>query len=157
VTLTLVVAVARNGVIGRDGDLPWHLPTDMKHFRELTTGGTVLMGRKTYMSIPERFRPLPGRRNVVLSRSGEAPGAEVFAGLESALVAAPDAFVVGGATVYDATLPLADAVWATEIDADVEGDTFFPPLVDDAWVVGHASDPVSENGFTFTIKRYDRA
>jgi dihydrofolate reductase len=155
--LTLVVAYARNGVIGRDGGLPWHLPGDMKHFRELTGGGTVLMGRKTYMSIPERFRPLPGRRNVVLSASGgSAPGAEVFSGLESALVAAPDAFVIGGGTVYEELLPLADAVWATEIDADVEGDTWFPPLDPSAWVATSTSEPVSENGFTYRFVRYER-
>jgi dihydrofolate reductase len=156
--LTLVVAYARNGVIGRDGGLPWHLPTDMRHFREVTGDGTVLMGRKTYMSIPEKFRPLPGRRNVVLSASGaSAPGAEVFSGLESALVAAPDAFVIGGGTVYEEILPLADAVWATEIDADVEGDTFFPPLHAADWVAVSSSEPVSENGFTYRFVRYERS
>ncbi|WP_035127935.1 dihydrofolate reductase [Conexibacter woesei] len=156
--LTLVVAYARNGVIGRDGGLPWHLPGDMKHFREVTGGGTVLMGRKTYMSIPEKFRPLPGRRNVVLSASGaSAPGAEVFSGLESALVAAPDAFVIGGGTVYEEILPLADAVWATEIDADVEGDTFFPALEAADWVAASSSEPVSENGFTYRFVRYERS
>jgi dihydrofolate reductase len=155
--LTLVVAYARNGVIGRDGGLPWHLPTDMQHFREVTGGGTVLMGRKTYMSIPEKFRPLPGRRNVVLSASGaSAPGAEVFSGLESALVAAPDAFVIGGGTVYEEILPLADAVWATEIDADVEGDTYFPSLDAAAWVAVSKSEPVSENDFTYRFVRYER-
>ena len=156
--LTLVVAYARNGVIGRDGGLPWHLPGDMQHFKDVTGGGTVLMGRKTYMSIPEKFRPLPGRRNVVLSASGASvgPGAEVFSGLESALVAAPDAFVIGGGTVYEEVLPLADAVWATEIDADVEGDTFFPALDAEAWVAVSTSEPVSENGFTYRFVRYER-
>jgi dihydrofolate reductase len=155
--LTLVVAYARNGVIGRDGGLPWRLPGDMKHFREVTGGGTVLMGRKTYMSIPEKFRPLPGRRNIVLSRSAASVhGAELLPDLESALVEAPDAFVIGGGTVYDETLPLADAVWATEIDADVEGDTFFPPLDSDAWVAVSTSEPVVENGFTYRFVRYER-
>src|SRR4051794_24452108 len=108
--VALVVAYARNGVIGRDGDLPWHLPTDMQHFRELTTGGTVVMGRKTYVSIPERFRPLPGRRNLVLSRDPAfaAPGAEVFGGLDAALEAAgEDCFVIGGGTTYAEALPRA--------------------------------------------------
>jgi dihydrofolate reductase len=155
--LTLVVAYARNGVIGRDGELPWSLPGDMKHFRELTGGGTVLMGRKTYMSIPERFRPLPGRRNIVLSRrAASVPGAELLPDLESALVEAPDAFVIGGGTVYEEILPLADAVWATEIDADVEGDTYFPALDPDAWVAVSESEPVSENGFTYRFVRYER-
>lgn len=155
--LTLVVAYARNGVIGRDGGLPWHLPGDMEHFKAVTGGGTVLMGRKTYMSIPERFRPLPGRRNVVLSRSAvSVPGAELLPDLESALVEAPDAFVIGGGTVYAEILPLADAVWATEIDADVEGDTFFPRLDPEAWVAVSTSDPVTENGFTYKFVRYER-
>src|SRR4051794_17891478 len=121
--VALVVAHARNGVIGRDGALPWHLPTDMQHFRELTTGGTVVMGRKTYASIPDRFRPLPGRRNLVLSRDPTytAPGVEVFGDLDAALDAAgQDCFVIGGGTTYAAALPAAGRVWATEIDADVQ-------------------------------------
>jgi dihydrofolate reductase len=157
--LALVVAYARNGVIGRDGDLPWHLPTDMRHFRELTTGGTVVMGRKTYMSIPERFRPLPGRRNLVLSRdpSFAAPGAEVFDDLDGALAAAgEDGFVIGGGTTYAEVLPRAGRVWATEVDADVEGDTFFPPLDGAEWECVRSGEAVAENGFTFRIKRYDR-
>jgi dihydrofolate reductase len=160
VTLSLVVAWAgRDRVIGRDGDLPWHLPSDMKHFRELTTGGTVVMGRKTWESIPEKFRPLPGRRNIVLSHSlATAPaGAEVYASLESALAAAgTDAFVIGGGSTYSETLPLADRVYATEIAGEVEGDTFFPALDPGEWTVSSASEPVCENGHEFTIRVYDR-
>jgi dihydrofolate reductase len=157
--VALIVAYARNGVIGRDGDLPWHLPTDLKHFRELTTGGTVVMGRKTYESIPERFRPLPGRRNLVLSRDPgyAAPGAEVFGGLDAALAAGgADCFVIGGATTYAEVLPLAGRVWATEIDAEVEGDTFFPALAGEEWECVESGDVVAENDFEFRIKRYDR-
>lgn len=156
--IALVVAWAgEDRVIGRDGGLPWHLPSDMKHFRELTTGGTVVMGRRTWESIPEKFRPLPQRRNIVLSSGASFEGAEVHGSLESALAAAgTDAFVIGGGTTYEETLPLADRVYATEIAGAVEGDTFFPALDPDAWVVTSASEPVSENGHEFTIKVYDR-
>jgi dihydrofolate reductase len=157
--IALVVAWAGTArVIGRDGGLPWHLPSDMRHFKELTTGGTVIMGRRTWESIPERFRPLPERRNVVLSSRGlDAPGAEVLSSLESALAAAgTDAFVIGGGATYAETLPLADRVYATEIAGEVEGDTFFPALDPSSWVVSSASEPVAENGHQFTIKVYDR-
>jgi dihydrofolate reductase len=157
--LALVVAYARNGVIGRDGDLPWHLPSDMKHFRELTTGGTVVRGRKTYASIPERFRPLPGRRNLVLSRdpSFAAPGAEVCGSLDAALSAAgDDAFVIGGGTTYAEALPRAGRVWATEIDADVPGDTTFPPLDPAEWEAVERGEAIAENDLTFRIVRYER-
>jgi dihydrofolate reductase len=157
--IALVVAWAGEArVIGRDGGLPWHLPSDMKHFKELTTGGTVIMGRKTYESIPERFRPLPERRNIVLSsRALDAPGAEVRSSLESALAAAgTDAFVIGGGATYAEMLPLADRVYATEIAEEVEGDTYFPALDPSAWIVSSASEPVAENGHEFTIKVYDR-
>lgn len=157
--IALVVAWAgRDRVIGRNGGLPWRLPSDMRHFRELTTGGTVIMGRRTWESIPERFRPLPERRNIVLSSRGlDAPGAEVLSSLESALAAAgTDAFVIGGGATYAETLPLADRVYATEIAEDVEGDTFFPALDPAAWAVSSASEPVAENEHTFTIKVYDR-
>lgn len=157
--IAIVVAWAGAArVIGRDGTLPWHLPSDLKHFKELTTGGTVIMGRKTYASIPERFRPLPERRNIVLSARGfDAPGAEVLGSLESALAAAgTDAFVIGGGATYAETLPLADRVIATEIATEVEGDTFFPALDPARWAVSSATEPVVDNGHEFTIKVYDR-
>ncbi len=152
--IACVVAHASNRVIGRDGGLPWHLPSDMRFFRELTTGATVIMGRKTWESIPERFRPLPGRRNLVLSRGGEIEGAEVFATLDAALAAADgDVFVIGGGATYEAALPLADRVYATEIDAEVDGDTLFPELA--GWQCVETSDAASENGHTFRFKRYE--
>jgi dihydrofolate reductase len=156
--ISIVVAHAANRVIGRDGGLPWHLPSDMRHFRELTTGGTVVMGRKTYESIPERFRPLPERRNIVLSRSlRDLPGAEVFASLPEALAAAgEDCFVIGGGTTYAEALPLAGQVYATEVAGDVDGDTVFAPLDPAVWSCTSAAPPVSENGHTFTIRVYER-
>ena len=154
--IACVVAHASNRVIGRDGDLPWHLPSDMKFFRGLTTGGTVIMGRRTYESLPERFRPLPGRRNVVLSRGGfEAPGAEVFPALDAALATCEgDVFVIGGGATYAAALPLAERVYATEIDAAVDGDTLFPELT--GWRCVCESDVAVENGHAFRFKRYER-
>jgi dihydrofolate reductase len=157
--IALVVAWAGpDRVIGRAGGLPWRLPSDMRHFRELTTGGTVVMGRRTWESIPERFRPLPDRRNIVLSSAGSAfAGAEGFTSLESALAAAgTDAYIIGGGATYAETLPLADRVYATEIAEAVAGDTFFPALDPADWVVTSSSPPVAENGHAFTINVYDR-
>jgi dihydrofolate reductase len=158
--ISLVVAYARNGVIGRDGDLPWHLPSDMKHFRELTAGATVVMGRKTYEAIPDRFRPLPGRRNLVLSRSpGLAlAGAEVFGALDDALAACSgeECFVIGGGATYAEALPRAGRVYATELDADVAGDTFFPPLDEAAWACVSTGDAIAENDHEFRVRVYER-
>jgi dihydrofolate reductase len=157
--VSLVVAYARNGVIGRDGDLPWRLPSDLAHFKQLTLGGTVLMGRKTYESIPERFRPLPGRRNLVLSRTpGLAlEGAEVFGALDAALEACDhECFVIGGATTYAEALGLADRVVATEVDADVDGDTFFPALDPAVWAPACEGERVAGDEHPFTIRVYER-
>jgi dihydrofolate reductase len=129
--LVLVAAVARNGVIGRDGDLAWRDAADLKHLRELTWGQPVLMGRKTWDSLPTKFKPLPGRRNLVMTRdagwSGE--GAERVASIDDALQLAGDAptlFVLGGAEVYYQALPRADELVLTEVDADLDGDVRFP-------------------------------
>jgi dihydrofolate reductase len=132
--LALVWAQAANGVIGRDGTLPWHLPEDMAHFRELTMGATVVMGRATWESLPDRFRPLPGRRNVVLSRDPAftAPGATVVASLDEALAVADDVWVIGGAAVYAAALPRADRLLVTDIDAEYDGDVR-APVVGPEW------------------------
>ncbi|MBS1219986.1 MAG: dihydrofolate reductase [Proteobacteria bacterium] len=129
--LGLIYARARNGVIGKAGGLPWHLPQDLAHFKRLTLGCPVIMGRRTWDSLPARFRPLPGRRNVVVSRNAElqAQGAEIAADLETALARvaeAPRAFVIGGAQLYAQALPMAHTLVLTEIDADLDGDAFFP-------------------------------
>lgn len=129
--LSLIVAVARNGVIGRDGALPWHLPEDLKHFKRLTTGHAIVMGRRTFVSIG---RALPNRRNLVVSRTlDDVPeGVEVFPSLERALAAARttdgEPFVIGGAALYAEALPLATTLHVTEIDRDVQGDVCFPPI-----------------------------
>ena len=130
----LVWAQTPAGVIGDGGGIPWHVPEDMAHFREVTAGGTVVMGRATWQSLPERFRPLPGRRNVVLSRDPafDAPGADVLADLDAALATAPDVWVIGGGAVYAAALDRADVLEATVVDLDVPGDTT-APTVEDGW------------------------
>jgi len=155
--IAIVVARARNGVIGRAGGLPWHLPSDLRHFKKLTGGHTVVMGRRTYESLPDRFRPLPNRRNLVLSRDPAyaAPGAEVFPDLASALAACDgDCFVIGGGATYEQALAVADRVYATEIDAHVDGDTFFPELA--GWRAVETSEPAAENGHTFSFITYER-
>lgn len=136
--LTLVAAVARNGVIGRAGGLAWSHPADLARFRTLTQGHTVLMGRKTWDSLPPRFRPLPGRRNVVISRQAGLvlPGAEVFGSLADALQALHGGgrvYVIGGGEIYSQALPLADELALTEVDAVIEGDTHFPAWLREAW------------------------
>jgi dihydrofolate reductase len=129
--VVLIAAVARNGAVGKGNALLWQERADQQHFRRVTMGCPVVMGRKTWESLPARFKPLPGRRNVVLSRDGRfsAPGAEVAPGLDSALARladTPKVFVIGGAEVYAQALPLADALVLTEIEADFDADAFFP-------------------------------
>ena len=124
----LIWAQAADRVIGRDNAIPWRIPEDMKHFREITAGSAVLMGRRTWESLPPRFRPLPGRRNLVLSRTPQE-GAETFDSLEKALAdVTGDLWVIGGSAVYAATLPFADRVEVTEIRETFEGDTFAPAV-----------------------------
>jgi len=132
----LVWARSTGGVIGADGGIPWHVPEDLAHFREVTGGATVVMGRRTWDSLPERFRPLPGRRNVVLTRdtAWSADGAVVVHDLAAALDTDEDVWVIGGGQVYAAALPFADRVSETVVDAAVTGDTTAPTL-DAGWTV----------------------
>jgi len=126
--LALILAVARNGVIGKSGELPWHLPEDLKHFKKTTTGHAIIMGRKTYDSIG---RPLPKRRNIVVTRQAELEiqGCERAASLDEAIALArtsdPCPFIIGGASLYEEALPIATEIHLTTVDEDVEGDTFF--------------------------------
>jgi dihydrofolate reductase len=158
--VSIVVAFAGNGVIGRDGGLPWHLPTDMKRFRELTSERAVIMGRKTFESLPARFRPLPNRRNLVLSSnpSWRPPGAEVFADLASALEAcAGDCCVIGGERTYREALEVAERVYATEVEGEIDGDVFFPALAAEEWRRVQRSERVVENDHGFSFCVYERA
>ena len=133
--ITLVAAIGKNGVIGNEGGMPWHLPADLAHFKEITMGHPVLMGRKTFESIG---RALPGRRNLVLSRSGIVDGpdeTEWFDSLDAALSACADhdLMVIGGGHLYHQTLPLAQRMELTMIDAEPEGDTQFPDWSRKEW------------------------
>jgi dihydrofolate reductase len=161
-TLSLIAAVARNRAIGRANDLLWSDPRDQKHFRAKTLGCPVIMGRRTWDSLPERFRPLPGRRNVVVTRNADwqAPGAEVAHSLPQALALvadAPKAFVIGGGELYVQALHLADELALTEIAADLEGDTFFPAWDAAAFEpierIEHAAQQAGEIPFAFVTYR----
>ncbi|SDC82165.1 dihydrofolate reductase [Geodermatophilus telluris] len=128
----LIWAQAHDRVIGAGGTLPWHLPEDLRLFQRLTTGGTVVMGRRTWESLPDRARPLPGRRNVVLTTDPHwsAAGAERAGSVEEVLAATGDCWVIGGAAVYAAFLPHADRLVVTDVDLAVDGDTRAPALGD---------------------------
>ena len=131
--ITIVAAIARGGVIGSGNTIPWRVPEDMARFRALTMGHPVVMGRRTWDSLPDRFRPLPGRRNIVVTHNPAwaAEGADRASSLEDALALLGDeeqVFVIGGAELYALALPLADELQLTEIEAHVDGDVFFPPL-----------------------------
>jgi dihydrofolate reductase len=160
-TFGAIWAQAANGVIGRDGRLPWHLPEDLRLFRATTLGTTVVMGRRTWESLPPAVRPLPGRANVVLTaRAGwEAPGATVASSLgEAAATAAGDVWVIGGASVYAAALPLADVLVVTELADPFEGDTY-APRIGPGWVVTGGEMPaweVSSTGLGYRVVRYQR-
>jgi dihydrofolate reductase len=159
--ITLVAAVARNGAIGRDNDLVFRDPADLKHLRALTMGSPVLMGRKTWDSLPAKFKPLPGRRNVVISRDSSltAAGAEVASGLHAALTLvgdAPQVFVIGGAQLYALALPLAQRLVLTEVGADLPGDTFFPPWDRQLFLETQRHAHRSDAGVAFDFVTYTR-
>lgn len=162
--VTLIAAVARNRVIGRSNRLPWRLPEDLRRFKALTLGRPVVMGRKTFESIRDAIGgPLPGRRNIVVTRNADytAPGCVIVGSLEAALAAARDGdevFVIGGEQLYREALPIADRLQFTEIDADFEGDAWFPELAPGEWRVTsrepHAPGPDFAHPFAFVV--YER-
>jgi dihydrofolate reductase len=138
--VVIIAAVAKNRVIGRNNQLIWNIPEDMAHFKALTAGHTVIMGRKTWESLPPRFRPLPGRRNIVISRQADyaAPGAEVADSLENALKlasTAATAFIIGGEQIYMQAMALADRLEITEVDLEPEGDAWFPEIPAVNWKI----------------------
>ena len=156
--LHLILARAANGVIGKDGGLPWHLPEDMAHFKRLTSGHPVIMGRKTWDSLPPRFRPLPERLNIVVTRQTgwRADGALGAASLQDALALCPagaDAWVIGGAGIYREALPLAATAVITEIEADFEGDAHAPQF-GPQWREIERDRHVAANGLAFSFVTY---
>jgi dihydrofolate reductase len=161
--VALVVAVSRNGVIGREGGLPWHLSSDLKLFKTITLGKPIIMGRKTWESLPRR--PLTGRQNIVVSRTGAyiAEGAQVVATPEQAIAAAKlnnaeEIAVIGGGEIYSLFLPIAHRVYRTDVDIDVEGDTYFPVLSPAEWQETSAEQfPQAPNdSAAFTLRVFDR-
>ena len=158
--ITLIVARARNGVIGAKGGLPWHLPEDLAFFKRTTMGHPIVMGRATWASIG---RPLPGRRNIVLSRQADfaAAGAEVATSLDEALLlcqGAAEVFVIGGAQLYRDALPRADRLLVTEIDADFDGDTYWPAPDPAHWreAARAQQPPTAERSFAIDFVTYLR-
>ncbi len=159
--LGMIYARARNGVIGDKGQLPWHLPEDLAHFKATTQGCPVIMGRKTWDSLPPRFRPLPGRRNIVVTRQSawQAEGAERAGSLQQALAlceGAPVAWVIGGAELYAQAAPLAQVAEVTLINADYPGDAF-APLLGPGWTESARSAHTSATGLGYEFIRYQQA
>lgn len=151
-----VVAYSKNRVIGRDNTLPWRLPSDLAHFKKVTMGQPIIMGRKTWESLG---RPLPGRRNIVVSRNAsyEAPGAEVFSSVQQAIQAChnePSVCIIGGAQIFNDALPFIDEIIATEIMAEIDGDVFFPELSASEWRETNRQPRVEENGYAYEIATY---
>ncbi len=154
--IVIIAAVARNRVIGRDNQLLWNIPEDMAHFKALTAGHTVVMGRKTWESLPPRFRPLPGRRNIVVTRQADyaAPGADVATSLKNALKQASTAtlvFIIGGEQIYTQALAVADRLEITEVDLEPEGDTWFPEIAAVDW---EKTGKTERAGFAFVTYRH---
>jgi len=158
--INLIFARAANGVIGRKGVMPWHLPEDLAHFRQLTQGWPVVMGRKTWDSLPARFKPLPGRTNIVVTRQAnwQHAGALRAASLDEALQYSAESgeiWIIGGAQIYAQAEPLASRVEATEIAAPFEGDAFAPTL-GPAWIETARQDCMSSNGLGFSFVTYNK-
>ncbi|PJJ63426.1 dihydrofolate reductase [Compostimonas suwonensis] len=157
---SLIWAQAHGGVIGDAGTIPWHVPEDLAHFTELTRGGTVVMGRRTWDSLPERFRPLPGRHNIVVTRNPQwsADGATAAPSLDAALAAAgaDTVWVMGGGEIYRQAMPLASRLEVTEVDLDAAGDTVAPAL-DDSWALDTEGPwQLSRTGIRYRFLRYTR-
>jgi len=162
--IALIVALSQNNIIGRDNQLPWHLPEDLKYFKSVTMGKPVLMGRKTFDSIG---RPLPGRANIVITRDAQwtADGVEVVTDIQAALAAGEKAckaaggdeiMVIGGAQIYQKFLPLADRLYLTRVEAQVEGDAFFPEIDSTQWqqVAEEVPEKIDSHPYRFLI--FDR-
>lgn len=153
-SVALIAAVADNGCIGKKNQLPWYIPEDLKRFKQLTAGKVVLMGRKTWESLPEKFRPLPNRVNVVITRQGNfsvPAGVEVFSDIPSALEkhSSADVFIIGGAEIYKQTMAKADSLHITEVKQTIDGDAFFPAIDKTIW-----KEISRENFSTFSFVTY---
>lgn len=163
--ISLIAAVSKNNVIGKNNDLPWHLPDDMKYFMQTTKEHYVIMGRKNYESIPEKFRPLPNRTNIVITRRKDfhAPNCKVVNSVDEGIALAKQAnqnelFIIGGSEIYKLGLPLADRLYLTEIDAVIDGDTYFPEIRKHEWqeVSRKHHETDARHAFAFDFVIYSR-
>jgi dihydrofolate reductase len=163
--ISLIAAIGENNVIGVDGDLPWHLPDDMKFFSQTTRGHHVLMGRKNFDSIPEKYRPLPARPNIVVTRNSafEAAGVDVVSSIEAGIERArskgeEELFIIGGGEIYKQTIDLADRLYVTHVAAHIDGHAFFPAFNPEEWNIrvlqDHPKDDV--HNFPFRICLYSK-
>lgn len=163
--ISIIVAVDENNAIGKNNQLLWHLPADMKIFKEKTTGHCVITGRKNYESIPEKFRPLPNRTNIVITRQKDysAPGALVVHSLQQAIEKAMttgdnEIFIIGGGEIYAQSIPLADKIYLTKVHATFEADTFFPKLNMNEWQITLSKyfNADEKNKYSFTFFELNR-
>ena len=163
--ISLIAAVSENNVIGKNNDLPWHLPADMKYFRDTTMGHCVIMGRKNYDSIPLKYRPLEGRTNIVVTRQKnfKAEGCIVVNSVEDAMTEAKkknetEVFIIGGADIYMQTIDVADKLYITHINHTFEGDAFFPKIDSDRWkkTMQTYIQPDEKNKFPFSFCVYEK-
>lgn len=163
--LSIIVATSANHVIGRDNDLIWHMPADMKYFKEKTSGHCVITGRKNYESIPEKFRPLPNRTNIVVTRQIDykAPGAQVASSIDEAIAIAKktgdkEVFIIGGAEIYKQSISFVNRLYITRIHHEFEGDAFFPEVDLEMFKltesIAHQAD--EKNKYHYTFETYDR-
>lgn len=160
--INIIVAVSKNNCIGKDNNLPWNLPTDIKRFKRLTDGHIVVMGRKCWESIPDKFRPLPNRTNVVISRNKDykADGAEVRHNLLEALnefaFGNEEIWIIGGAQIYKEAFPYANKLFLTRIMEDVKGDTYLEGLIESDWVMIEVEGPFKEDKYHYRFDTYKR-
>lgn len=158
-SFSMIFAMDNNRLIGRDNDLPWHLPADLAYFKRVTTGHPVLMGRKTFESIG---RPLPNRHNIVVTRdsSYQADGVEIFHSLDAALEAYRDqeVFIIGGSEIYKLALPIASKLYITQIDEEFEGDAYFPEIDQSMWELVSEEQGITDerNPYTYYFQVYER-
>jgi len=163
--ISIIVAVAKNGVIGKNNDMPWHFPDDMKYFMQTTKNHHVILGRKNYDSLPLKFKPLPNRTNIIVTRQENfiVPNCIIVHHIEDGVALAhkngeQELFVIGGAEIYKLALPFTDTLYITEIDAEIDGDTYFPSWNKNEWKeISRQHHPIDEkHQFAFDFVVYQK-
>jgi dihydrofolate reductase len=156
--IKIIVAASKNMIIGKDGGLPWNLPTDLKYFKSVTDGHTVIMGRKCWDSIPIRFRPLSNRKNIIITRNKDfvADGAFVENDFEKAIINNENAFVIGGSEIYRMAFKYANELYLTKIFNNVDGDIYLNGFNSKEWALVNSSELICENGFEYVFEKYNK-